>query len=250
MLRNLSIAILVTLVFTACKKEENTQARSSASTNSAVYTSVGSSVAINNANTFDAVNALNGVKISHNNTTFFIGHRQVSALNQDPILMRFDNGNLTWSRTDYEVTGDDNTGYGLIWDGANAFYAVFSATGTQGTPAQDFRRFATQGWLTSYGQGGGAKVAILAKINPENGDVDNATFLTARLQNGNSNSMQVTGLAFDEAKNLQVSANSWFSPRRIDRAAFTCSGGSPFPYQIVFTPNLSTALSASAERCE
>ncbi|MDA3865189.1 MAG: hypothetical protein PF489_00410, partial [Salinivirgaceae bacterium] len=132
--------------------------------------------------------------LDYNGTSFFIGYRQVSSNNQDPVMMRFNNGELTWVRTDLETSADDSKGYGVFWDGAETMYAVFSSTGTQGEPSIDFRRFATNSWIPSYGQGGGAKIAIIARINIQTGQPEVATFVKAKLSNGNANSVVVKSL--------------------------------------------------------
>ena len=175
----------------------------------------------------------------------FIGYRQASANNQDPVIVRFDEGVQTWYRQDIETSGDDGQGYGLIWDGADTLYGVFSATGTQGSSDQDYRRYTSNGWLTSYGKGGGAKVAVLLKMVPEDGAVTEGTFLYSRLQNGNTNSMQVTGLHL-VGGDLVVNANAWFSPLNVNRSPMNVSGlgGSPFDYTIIFSGDLREARSA------
>ncbi|MGC9503252.1 Calx-beta domain-containing protein [Baaleninema sp.] len=195
-----------------------------------------------------AVAALNGPSVTVGDTTLYIGYEQVSSNNRDPRLVSFTNGVQNWYRTDYEVTGDDGTGVGLLWDGGNNLYGVFTATGTQGSPSEDFREFATDGWLTSYGQGGGAKVSIVAKIDPATGDVSDATFVSALLSNGNSNTLNVTGLSFN-GSNVVVEAQSFFSPRRTDTTAMENTGSdtsSPFDYEIEFTPDLTSAVRAVA----
>ncbi|NJK28022.1 MAG: calcium-binding protein [Coleofasciculaceae cyanobacterium SM2_3_26] len=195
-----------------------------------------------------AIRALGGPAVTIGNTSIYIGFQQVSANNQDPRLVSFTNGVRNWYRTDYEVTNDDGTGFGLLWDGGSNLYGVFSSTGTQGTPDQDFREFATNGWLTNYGQGGGAKISIIARIDPATGNITNATYLSALLSNGNSNTLTVTGLSLN-GSNLVVQAQSFFSPRRTDRTAMTNTGSdttSPFDYEIEFTPDLRTAVRAIA----
>ena len=183
------------------------------------------------------------------NTYFAIGYQQVSANNQDPILMRFDNGSMTWAKTDYETSGDDGTGRGLIYDPSeNMLFAIFTTTGTQGNSSEDYRRFTESGWLTSYGQGGGARVVVLVRIDPSNGNPISGTFVTAELSNGNTNTVTATGLSFT-TKGILLDANSFFSPRKIDKRTFECQGSSPFNYSIEFNLDLSTALSASADNC-
>ena len=191
------------------------------------------------------------VVITPDNQTYFaIGYRQVSSNNQNPILLRYDNGSLTWARTDYETSGDDGTGRGLILDPErNLLYAVFTSTGTQGDANADYRRFCSNGWLTSYGQGGGAKVVVLAQIDPNNGDPLSGTFVTAQLSNGNANTVQATGLSL-VSNGVQLEANSFFSPRKIDKSTFSCEGSSPFRYTISFDLELQNAIEASAIGCQ
>jgi len=195
-----------------------------------------------------AVRALGGPTISVGDTNLYIGYEQVSSLNQDPRLVSFTSGVRDWYRTDYEVTNDDGTGTGLVWDSTtDSLYATFTSTGTQGTPDRDFREFATDGWLSSYGAGGGAQVAIVARIDPATGDVRDATYVSALLDGGNSNTLRVTDLDLN-GDNVIVQANSFFSPRRTDTTAMekTVPGGSPFEYTIEFVPDLSAAVRAEA----
>jgi hypothetical protein len=174
----------------------------------------------------------------------YIGYRQLSN-NKDPIVAKFTGGVQAWCRTDHETTGDDGTGYGLLWEN-NLLFGVFTSTGTQ--TGNDFRRFASQGWMTSYGQGGGPKITVIAQLDPANGDVLRATFVSARLSSGNSNSLVATDLALT-SNSLILYAQSYFSPRNRDRSAMTCSGSSPFNQTLIFSLDLSTALKSSADRC-
>lgn len=201
------------------------------------------------ANTKAELMAAGITHVTVGETTFFIGYQQVSANNQNPIFARFDGDDQTYVRTDYETTGDDQKGYGLLWDGNANLYAVFSATGTQGSSVNDFRRFATGGWLTSYGQGGGAKVSVLAKIDPTSGTVQKATFLKAVLSSGNANTLVVRSLWLENDV-LQVQADSWFSPLNPDKSRMTCQGSSPFDYSLELSADLSTVLTASAVNCQ
>jgi hypothetical protein len=195
------------------------------------------------------IKAKGGASVTIGTSSIYIGYQQVSSVNKDPRMIRFDSGKRAWCKSDYEVTNDDGTGYGLIWDGGSVLYGVFSSTGTQGIPSQDFRRFAGSGWLTSYGAGGGAKIAVLTRINPATGTVSNATFLSALLTSGKSNTLVVKGLSLN-GSNLVVNADSFFSPRRAGRSRMTCSGSSPFNYTLEFTANLGSVTRAIADRCQ
>lgn len=186
--------------------------------------------------------------VSNGNTNIYIGTNQVSSNNQDPILTSFTNGERDWVTTDIETTGADGRGIALLWDGSNNLYAAFTTDGTQGTVEQDFRRFTASGWLSSYGQGGGAKATVLLKIDPGSGSaiVDHGTFVSAVLSNGKTNTLVPTDLTFSEDGNLVLTADSYFNPRRVDttRMEQTTSGDSPFDYTITFDPSLQIAQSA------
>jgi hypothetical protein len=184
-------------------------------------------------------------------TTLYIGFNQVTvgndSGNQDPWVASFTGSKLNWYRTDYEITPDDGKGTNLVWDGGTNLYAAFTATGTQGTPEQDFRRFATAGWLKSYsdaspGGGGGGKVAILAKLDPLTGDMLNASFLTA-LNGTKTNSVFVRNLSLN-GNHLVVQADSAFAPRKADKTALTRNGNPTVSpnYTVEFAPDLGSVV--------
>jgi len=190
--------------------------------------------------------------IAVGDTTLYIGYNQVSSNNKDPWVASFTNGKLNWYRKDYEVTDDDSQGTHLLWNNnSKTLYAAFTATGTQGTAQEDFRRFATNGWLKSYtdyspGGGGGGKVAILTKIDLATGNITAASFLTA-LNGTKTNSVSVKNLSFS-GNNLVVEADSAFAPRRVDRTAMTANGisSSEPNYKVVFAPDLGSVISATS----
>ncbi len=220
---------------------------SSATAQVTTQSSFGTSVTFTCNDSEATIRAKNGPRVVMGTTSIYIGYQQVTSLNKDPRIVRFDNGVRTWCRSDYETTGDDGTGYGLMWDGGNVLYGVFTSTGTQS--GNDFRRYSSGRWMPNYGSGGGPKVAIIARINPVNGDVNYATYLSARRpSDGKSNTLVVTGLSWD-GTNLTVQANSWWSPRRPDRSSMICSGSSPFSYTAIFNGDLITMNSASAVGC-
>lgn len=188
-------------------------------------------------------------------TTLYIGFNQVTvgnnSGNQDPWVASFTSGKLNWYRSDYELTSDDGRGTNLTWDGGTNLYAAFTATGTQGDPEQDFRRFATAGWLKSYsdaspGGGGGSKVAILAKLDPLTGEVINASFLTA-LNGTKTNSVSVRDLSLN-GDNLVVQADSAFAPRQTDKTALTRNGSPTISpnYTVEFAPDLGSVVRVSS----
>ena len=205
------------------------------------------------SSTEEEIKAQNGPSIELvDGETIYIGTWQRTVNNQDPIIASFDPINPTnnWVRTDYETTGADGRGRGLFWDGED-LYAVFSVDGTQGTPEQDFRRAATdavQPWLRSYGQGGGASVSVVARIDIDDltnpGEMTDAAYFTALLSNGNSNTLKVTDISINSDNNLIVEADSFFSPRNPDGSRIEIPSGlsSPFDYRLVITPDLNEVL--------
>ncbi len=213
-----------------------------------VQSSVRNSVSFSCRDSEAVIRRKSGPVVAFGRSHIYAGYQQVSSDNQNPIVARFDRGRRTWCRTDYETTGDDGKGYGLLWNGGNALYAVFSATGSQGTASQDYRRFSTRGWLSSYGSGGGPQVAVIARLNPNTGNPVAGTFLTGVLSSGRTNSLLVRALAWSDGR-LTVTADSWYAPRRIDRQPMTCTGSSPFVYTLTLGANLSQAAAATAERC-
>ncbi|MEH1819127.1 MAG: hypothetical protein V7L31_08630 [Nostoc sp.] len=209
--------------------------------------SIGNAVTFTCGDSEATIKAKNGPRVVSGTTSFYIGYRQVSSNNKNPRTIRFNNGIKAWCRDDYETTGDDGTGYGLYWDGGNVLYGVYSSTGSQ--TGNDFRRFATGRWLSSYGSGGGPKVAVIARINPANGEVYYATFLSAKkADDGKTNSLVVNALSWN-GTNLTVQAKSWWTPRRANTNSMNCSGSSPYQYTVIFTGDLTTVNSASANTC-
>ncbi|NEQ31243.1 MAG: DUF4114 domain-containing protein [Leptolyngbya sp. SIO4C5] len=199
-----------------------------------------------------AIAALNGSQISLGDKTIYIGTQQVGANNQNPIISLFDSANPlnNWTRTDYEVTGTDGRGIGLAWTGSD-LYGIFTVDGTQGSASEDFRRAsqdAQQIWLRSYGQGGGAKVSVIGRLDLATGELLDAAYLSALLNSGNSNTLVANNIAVNSAGNLVVSADSFFSPRRPDGSQMQqlTTSDSPFAYTVEILPNLKQVVSTQA----
>lgn len=191
--------------------------------------------------------------VTFGSQTVYIGTDQVSGDNQDPIVRSFDpiNPENNWIRQDFETTGTDGRGLGLIWTGT-ALYGVFSVDGTQGTAAEDFRRATgnvKQEWLRSFGSGEG-KVAVIGQIDPATGALLKAAYLSA-INNGKTNSLFVTGATVNSTGNLVISAKSFFRPRRPNGNPLTKdqgnTQGSPFDYTVEITADLTEVINTAAE---
>ncbi|MGB3492646.1 MAG: hypothetical protein WBA57_07950 [Elainellaceae cyanobacterium] len=99
------------------------------------------------------------------------------------------------------------------------------------------------------GAGAGAKVSVIARINPADGTLTDAAYLSAVLSSGKSNTLIVEAIALNASGNLVIQAKSWFSPRNPDGSAMqqVSSGESPFTYTIEMAPDLEKVLNTSAD---
>ena len=99
--------------------------------------------------------------------------------------------------------------------------------------------------VTSYGAGGGAKVSVLSLIDTSNGDATNGTFIRAELNDGDTNSLSINQLQWNDATSeVMVQASSFFSPLDTNRNTIPITGISPFDYVIIFNGTLTTANAA------
>ncbi len=205
---------------------------------------VGRAVTFSCADDEATVAARGGPRATLGAATVYVGYRQVTANNQDPIVVKFSGGEQVWCRTDYEQTGVDGRAYGVLWD-ADGLYVVFSVDGGN----YDFNFGTANGWLRSYGAGGGPKVAVISQLDPADGRPVHGTFLSAQLSNGNTNSLEVLDLCRVQDE-IRVVANSWYSPRDVaGRRLTACEGSSPLDYVIAFRPDLTGASAVSSEAC-
>lgn len=184
--------------------------------------------------------------ITVGSSTYFAGTNQISSSNQNPVVARFTGGIQDWCYDTYEVSPVDGRAYGLLATPVGDVYVVFSVDGGD----SGFNFGSTGGWLTSYGSGGGPKVSVISRINPNDGSPLNGTFVRAILPNGNTNTLRIESIQWNTGSNTVVVAGvSTYSPLRTDRTAFACQGSSPFTFNAEFNPSLTTALS-TATNCE
>ncbi len=247
--RKFAICFLGIFVFCACADDDGSDITDPGEISKSSVSEIGESTAFRPDASMEELTESGAISVGAGNVRYFIGYRQVSPQNQDPILAKYVDGELVWVRIAYETTGDDSRGYGLIWDGAETLYAIFSVTGTQGPSDGDYRRFATKGWHKSYGQGGGAKATVAMKINPNNGEPQGATYLMGRLANGNANTLIVKNLQLLNNGNLLLNADCWYSPLRVNKEPFECEGDAPFDYTLELSGDLTEAKDAQVTGC-
>ncbi|WP_291782973.1 hypothetical protein [Cecembia sp.] len=142
---------------------------------------------------------------------YTIGFDQVSNINQDPFIHKKNAAGETVWRIRYEETPVDGRGILLGWFEGRLF-AVFSVDGgsTASTyiNAHQVRAGSfTNVFQSGYERGGGPKVSVVCEIDPNNGQIIRGTFLTARLNNGNTNTLNVRKISYRNGI-LYLKANS------------------------------------------
>lgn len=176
-----------------------------------------------------------------------LGTLQVSKKNQNPIVAFFQSGKQVFCRKDIDTSPVDARAIAATANKDHLFVAFSSDGGANHVMA--FTRFTKAGWQKSYGKGGGAKVIVLLKIRKSDGEVVNGTYVTAQKDDGKTNSIVVKKLTY-ENNSVQLQADSWYSPLRIDQTPYRCSGKSPFFYTLQLSPDLTTAMSTNAPQCQ
>jgi hypothetical protein len=172
---------------------------------------------------------------------YVVGYVQVSADNQDPFVAKLEGRRVRWCAL-YSAAPPDERGEQVVVDPGGAPWVAFSVEGgnteLKATPGA---------FQSSYGQGGGPRVTFLARLSPEDGRVEAATFLRSTLSSGKSNSFQVKGLGFPDGGHVEVRADAWYTPPLVP--AGTCLGDSPFDWTGRLTRDLKTLVAASAPGC-
>jgi len=185
-------------------------------------------------------------------TGYFFGHVRSSDHNKNPIIAKFSAGELDWCSEDYETSQEISEAYAFAHNPKNnMIYVVFSITGGSGTIQQDFRRNIVGGWLDDYGIGSslGAPVSVIGIIDPESGELMDATYLPTRRRFGTTSWSSVEDIEFDSENNLVVTLMAGYLPLRTDKTRMECNGVSPREWTVVLKPDLSEALSAVAVGC-
>jgi hypothetical protein len=146
---------------------------------------------------------------------YLTGFDQVSSNNQNPYVQKRDgNGNELW-RYNYETTGVDGRGVIVAIDGQDRPWVIFTVDG--GSNDTDYiTRLRTDPdafngvYANSYGTGGGPKVSVIARLDPETGTIMRATFVTARLTSGNTNTLEITRIGFTDGQvSFEISSAAW-----------------------------------------
>lgn len=145
-----------------------------------------------------------------------VGYDQASSNNQNPFVRKVDaSGQQVWRLT-YENTPVDGRAVWVALDANQKPYVVFTVDGgSKDAGAINKKELdnpdAFSGvFQNSYGTGGGPKVSIIARLNPNNGKIEKGTFITARLTDGKTNTLNITKFGFQNNKvAFEVSSAAW-----------------------------------------
>ncbi len=176
-----------------------------------------------------------------------LGTLQVSTKNQDPVVAFYREGNLVFCSADYDASPVDARAVAATADKEH-LYVAFSTDGGAKHP-RAFTRFTQSGWQESYGAGGGAKVLVILKIRKADGVAIAGTYITAKKQDGKTNSVALKSLEFTN-NSIRLVADAWYSPLKTDKTPYQCSGASPFAYTVQLSADLASAMSTAAPQCK
>ncbi len=147
--------------------------------------------------------------------TYNAGYAQVSSNNQDAFVEKKDkDGNTLWKVTHASSPADERAVLITLDEEQNP-WVIFTVDGGSYDAGYITKKFVESGafenvYQNSYGQGGGPKVAIIARLNAETGRIVKASFLTARLNSGKTNSFTVENLGVSQGKvTLEAKTAAW-----------------------------------------
>ena len=153
--------------------------------------------------------------VDSNGNRYLVGFDQASAINQNPFVeKRNASGTVLWRRS-YEESPVDGRAILVAINENDKPWVVFTVDGGSNEPSnitqQDVAAGAFSGaFQTSYGRGGGPVVSMITRLNPDNGEIVRASFLTAQVSSGDTNTLRVTALGFTEGGiALEASAAAW-----------------------------------------
>lgn len=159
--------------------------------------------------------------------SYAVGYDQASSINQDPWVRKTDaNGNELWRLT-YETTAVDGRAVLVALDDNEQPWVVFTVDGGSNSGDYISRKETADNAFSGvlfagFGRASGAaKVSILAKLNPDNGQIERGTFLMARTNEGNINAVEKTNTLRVERLSVAdnaiwVETHSWYKPPAVN----------------------------------
>ncbi|WP_340203115.1 hypothetical protein [Ascidiimonas sp. W6] len=146
-----------------------------------------------------------------------IGFNQAGPENQNPFVRKKTGaGQIIWTKI-YEDSPVNGKAELIQIDDQGNVWVIFSLDGGSNESG-----FITQKevegaafsnvYQSSYGSGGGPRVAVITRINPATGLIIKGSFVTARLNNGDTNTLRATKTGFNNGNFAFESSTASFPP--------------------------------------
>lgn len=147
--------------------------------------------------------------------TYTVSYRQASSDNQNPVVEKKNAQSTQIWKKEYESVAVDGRAILIILEENNIPWVVFSQDGGDTSENSITKKEVESGafsgvYSNSYQSGGGPKVNVLARLNPETGKITKGTFLIAKLDNGRTNGFGINKLGFKSGKIVfEAGAAAW-----------------------------------------
>lgn len=151
-----------------------------------------------------------------NGNTYEVGFNQVSSVNQDPYVRKKNtNGDTIWY-VEHETSEVDGRATHIFMDNRNTPWVVFTLVG--GSYSDDYltkRALDNVNAFNSiyaggYGDGGGAKVSIIARLNPDTGKIVKGSFIIAKKSDGKTIGLNIKSIGMvDGALAFTANTAAW-----------------------------------------
>ena len=153
----------------------------------------------------------------HEGNVYVIANEEGQDVNSPiPTISRYGaDGDLQW-KTEYDNSPVKVTGVVITLDELNRPWAVFHVDGDSGSSSYIRIKHVSENafsnvYQPSYGMGGDVGITLIARINGTNGVIEKATFLSAQLSNGNSNTLKALAIGVNH-RFVRVQAESLYTP--------------------------------------
>ncbi|XLS28441.1 hypothetical protein ACJD0Z_14685 [Flavobacteriaceae bacterium M23B6Z8] len=146
-----------------------------------------------------------------------IGFNQAGPENQNPFVRKKTGaGQIIWTKI-YEDSPVDGRGELIQIDEQGNVWVIFSVDGGSNEAGSITQKEVEAGafsgvYQNSYGSGGGPRVAVITRINPDTGLIVKGSFVTARLNNGDTNTFRATKTGFNNGNFAFESSTAAFPP--------------------------------------
>lgn len=181
-------------------------------------------------------------------STMYVGFRQATSINQNPIVARFDDGELVYC-VEHEDDPPDARAVGITWNGGDHAYVVYTVVGG-GTDLEG-----KGGFLSSYApgaiSGGGPNVSVVGRVAAATGELETATFVIAVKSDNKVNTHNPAGaVRVLEDGTVEFLGESAHKPIDADgRSAMNCTDY-PFESRYRFSADLRTLVCADCTNCQ